>query len=83
MIQTRGDIIIDSPSKVEDIERVLCRLGMLTDSRSPALIREPNCHMTHADIYCCMFDTIIQEGISYCKVLRLEGYISRNVYTME
>ena len=87
LLQTRGDIRIDSPSNVEDIERVLHRLGIVPSSSSsdlspPSPVRDPSCHMTHADVYSCIFDTVIRGEMSCAKKLRLEAYLNRNVYSI-
>ena len=85
LLQTRGDIRIDSPSTVDDLERVLLRLGIvpsMTDSNQNTFspTRDPSCHMTHADVYSSIFDVIVQDGMSYAKVLKLNAYLNRNVY---
>ena len=89
LLQSRADIRIDSPCNVEDIERVLRRLGIVpSDSPSiqpetllPSPTRDPSCHMTHADVYSCIFDTIILAEMSYTKKLKLDAYLNRNVYS--
>lgn len=87
ILQSRGDIKIDSPNTVEDVERVLLRLGITPSASnstltSPTVTRDPSCHMTHADVYSAIFDTVINGGQSYTKVLQLHAYMNRNVYSI-
>jgi len=87
ILQSRGDIRIDSPSTVEDVERVLLRLGiapMASESTltSSTVGRDASCHMTHADVYSGIFDTVINGGQSYTKTLQLHAYLNRNVYSI-
>ena len=83
LLQIRGDIRIDSPSNVEDLERVLHRLGIVPSSPLSPLSkdRSPTCHMTHADVYSSMFDIVTQSQNCCAKKLRLEAYLNRNVYS--
>ena len=71
---------------MEDVERVLRRLGIVPSTSSDTLTptsptRDPSCHMTHADVYSSIFDVIIQDEMSYAKVLKLNAYLNRNVYS--
>ena len=75
-LQTRSDIRIDSPTTVEDVERVIGRLGVSTPDN-----RDTFCHMTHADVYSMIFDIIIKSGRCFAKILQLHAYLNRNVYS--
>ena len=82
ILQTRPDIIIDSPNTVEDVEKVLQRLGVSPVVPEQSSVRDDLCHMTHADVYCALFDSVIKDGHNFIKTLQLQAYLNRNVYSI-
>ena len=82
LLQTRGDIRTDSPSALEDIQRVLTRLGIVPCAVSPAdRSLDPASHMSHTDIYSSILSILLSFKTSKAQVLKLSAYSTKNVYS--
>ena len=84
LVQTRSDIKTDSPSAVEDLQRVLSRLGIVpstVDCSPVSAGRDPAAHMSHTDIYSSIFDILLSFSTSSTQVFRLTAYSTKNVYS--
>ena len=84
-------IKIDSPTTDEDIQKILNRFSEVN-------VTSTGHHMTHAQIYCAIFDVAIkvrtlgresyfnfstlQAGLNYMKTIRLQPYLKRNVVSL-
>ena len=92
LVQARQDIKTDSPSAMEDMERVLKKLG-LAPSIVPtnyyltpvSLIKEAlekKNHMGHTDMYSSIYDIILSFDTSKALSLKLHPYSNKNVYSV-
>ena len=90
LVQSRTDIKTDSPSALEDVERVLRRLGIVPSSVPPVYgnsvtydkARDTRRHMGHTDIYSSIYDIILSFDHSKAQVLKLQAYSNKNVYSI-
>ena len=81
LLQARRDIRTDSPSALEDLHRVMRRLGMVTTSTTSTSSISSSPHMRHSDLYTAILRLLLSSQPSQVRVLRLRAYTRTELYT--